>query len=263
MSRNFELLKQLEESSPRSSSSPTADEWTDEPVQPPVDRPRRAPNSNIHEVPFHPSAQLKHSDLDKEIARLVESLLLSQKGREMRSLVFSSVEGGNASGFVCANAGRGLAARSELVCLVDTNLRERNLSRYLGLSSWTSAANESPIVTDHCVQLQNNLWFADTTLLTNSNGTFLQVDQLANVLRRLRASFHYVLFDTQSITESSDVALFGNLLDGAVLVIEAGVTRKQSARKAKELLANAAVPLIGTVLNNRTFPIPESLYRRI
>jgi Mrp family chromosome partitioning ATPase len=48
-----------------------------------------------------------------------------------------------------------------------------------------------------------------------------------------------------------------------VVVVGAHSTRRETARKAKESLDAAHVHLLGTVLNNRTFPIPEALYRRL
>jgi len=47
------------------------------------------------------------------------------------------------------------------------------------------------------------------------------------------------------------------------LVVEANLTRREVARKAKESLESANVRLLGAVLNNRTFPIPETIYRNI
>jgi len=46
-------------------------------------------------------------------------------------------------------------------------------------------------------------------------------------------------------------------------VIEANRTRRLTARKAKETLDAAGVRLLGTVLNNRTFAIPEAIYRKL
>jgi protein-tyrosine kinase len=46
-----------------------------------------------------------------------------------------------------------------------------------------------------------------------------------------------------------------------VLVLEANSTRRVAARKAKQALEAANVRVLGTVLNNRTFPIPEKIYR--
>jgi Mrp family chromosome partitioning ATPase len=47
------------------------------------------------------------------------------------------------------------------------------------------------------------------------------------------------------------------------LVVQANSTHREAARKAKESLASANVRLLGAVLNKRTFPIPEFLYRKI
>jgi len=48
-----------------------------------------------------------------------------------------------------------------------------------------------------------------------------------------------------------------------VLVLEANATRRVAALSAKEALEAAGVRLLGTVLNDRTFPIPEKLYRKL
>jgi Mrp family chromosome partitioning ATPase len=45
--------------------------------------------------------------------------------------------------------------------------------------------------------------------------------------------------------------------------VQANSTRRETARKAKESLESAKVKLLGAVLNKRTFPIPEALYRKI
>jgi Mrp family chromosome partitioning ATPase len=149
------------------------------------------------------------------------------------------------------------------VCLVDTSVIERNLSRYLEIGSQSSSKSGPVLIKDRCIELGRNLWFAGPDLITNDSGSLLPGDEIAMVLGRLRTSFHYVLIDTKSTSTSRDAALFGSLADGAVLVIEADKTRREAARKAKELFEAAGVPLIGTILNNRSFPIPEALYKRI
>ena len=51
--------------------------------------------------------------------------------------------------------------------------------------------------------------------------------------------------------------------DAAILVIEANSTRRLTARKAKESLDAAGVRVLGTVLHNRSFPIPGWVYRNL
>jgi hypothetical protein len=61
----------------------------------------------------------------------------------------------------------------------------------------------------------------------------------------------------------SDLQLFCNLCEAAVLVITADVTRRDAALRAKEELLRHGVQLLGAVLDQRKFPIPESWYRRL
>lgn len=63
----------------------------------------------------------------------------------------------------------------------------------------------------------------------------------------------------------SDAAVPGlcQQCDGAVLVVTANRTRGEAALRAKELLLGWNVTLLGTVLDNRSFPVPEAIYRRL
>jgi len=51
--------------------------------------------------------------------------------------------------------------------------------------------------------------------------------------------------------------------DGAVLVVTANRTRREAAVRAKEILLSWNIELLGAVLDDRTFPIPECVYRRL
>jgi protein-tyrosine kinase len=53
------------------------------------------------------------------------------------------------------------------------------------------------------------------------------------------------------------------MADGVILILEAHATRRESARRAKESLQAAGVKILGAVLNKRTYPIPEALYKRL
>lgn len=57
--------------------------------------------------------------------------------------------------------------------------------------------------------------------------------------------------------------LFCRACDGAVLVLTANQTRRESALRATEVLRQCQAEVFGTVLDDRKFPIPESIYRRL
>jgi Mrp family chromosome partitioning ATPase len=91
----------------------------------------------------------------------------------------------------------------------------------------------------------------------------LKADRLKQRIEELRKEFDYVLIDAPPLSLYADAASVGQLTDGLVLVLEANMTRRETASRVIEAWSATKVPILGAVLNNRTFPIPESLYRRM
>jgi Mrp family chromosome partitioning ATPase len=64
------------------------------------------------------------------------------------------------------------------------------------------------------------------------------------------------------VVGSSSLTL-GTLADGVVLVLKAGHTRRPAVHLAITELEGAGVKVLGTVLNQRDYPIPDAIYKRI
>jgi non-specific protein-tyrosine kinase len=59
-----------------------------------------------------------------------------------------------------------------------------------------------------------------------------------------------VLFDAPPVIAVTDAAVLASKVDAVLLVISAGKTKREQAKKAKALLDKVNAHLIGTVLNN-------------
>jgi capsular exopolysaccharide synthesis family protein len=151
--------------------------------------------------------------------------------------------------------------------LVDANLRTPSLHKYFAtdnLLGLADAVYQSGPVRNFAHQLNGgNLWLITCGSKTTDPHSLLTSDGLRSRLAELRAEFDYVLLDGPPVNLYADTALLGKLADGVVLVVQANSTHREVARKAKESLEGAKVRLLGAVLNKRTFPIPESLYRKL
>jgi len=197
-----------------------------------------------------------------EMLQLVRSIFLPNKANGPRQVVFVGVDSESGSSSVCANAGRILADNtSKAICVVDANVHSSRLSQILGFSKVGPLAGKSASVREQCVQIGGNLWLAGTDLMTDRRGSLLAKDELESRLAQLDEAFEYLLIDAPGARISKDAELLGYLADAAVLVVEANKTRRVAAAKAKESLEAAGVRLLGTVLNDRTFPIPDRLYK--
>jgi len=82
-------------------------------------------------------------------------------------------------------------------------------------------------------------------------------------MEKLKQTFDLVLVDSWSVSAPPKPMLFSPHVDGVVLVVDAGKTRWQIAEKQKRALAAQGGKVLGVVLTNRTYPIPESIYNRL
>ena len=79
----------------------------------------------------------------------------------------------------------------------------------------------------------------------------------------LRAEFDYILINAPTMGTTANLTLLGQMADGVIFVVEANSTRRETTKQFKESLEEAHVRVLGVVLNNRTFPIPEAVYRKL
>ncbi|MCU0497517.1 MAG: CpsD/CapB family tyrosine-protein kinase [Anaerolineae bacterium] len=74
--------------------------------------------------------------------------------------------------------------------------------------------------------------------------------RMSEIIGVLKARAQYVLFEAPPVLVASDASLLGLKVDGTVLVIRAGHTRKEQAIRAQEALSRLKVTVLGTVLLN-------------
>jgi capsular exopolysaccharide synthesis family protein len=202
----------------------------------------------------------------EERMKLVQRLFISPGSDAPRVVVFCGVESGNGSTWVCSCASETLASQVKAsVCVVDANLRSPSLHQHFQTGNhWglADAVRKPGPIHDFAMQLSGgNLWLMTCGSETADPHTVLTSERFPSRIAELKAEFDYVLLDGPPVNLYVDATLLGRLAEGIVLVLGANSTRREAARKAKESLESAKVRLLGAVLNKRTFPIPEALYR--
>ena len=74
--------------------------------------------------------------------------------------------------------------------------------------------------------------------------------RMGEIIGLLRARASTILFDSPPVLAVTDAALLGSQLDGVLLVIKAGHTRREHAARAREALERVNVRIVGAVLAN-------------
>lgn len=85
----------------------------------------------------------------------------------------------------------------------------------------------------------------------------------AECLKALRWNFDYVLIDCPSPGVSSDATTLAPLVDGFSVVVKAGQTRRGQIQRCQQMIEHAGGKFLGFVLNQRQYPVPGWLYRRL
>jgi Mrp family chromosome partitioning ATPase len=90
-----------------------------------------------------------------------------------------------------------------------------------------------------------------------------ETDAGLNSVDALRVSFDNILIDCGPLHDSSDAAVLASSVDGVVIVVEAGRSRRDQIVNAQRTIEQAGGKFLGFVLNKRRYPVPDWLYRRL
>jgi Mrp family chromosome partitioning ATPase len=79
----------------------------------------------------------------------------------------------------------------------------------------------------------------------------------------MRKNFDYIILDGPPAISSPEVRFISSKVDGTILMLESGKTRRHVALKAKRDIEMAGGHFIGVVLNRRKYYIPKWIYKRL
>jgi Mrp family chromosome partitioning ATPase len=203
----------------------------------------------------------------REEAKLVQRIFYRGDQRAPQVVIFSGVEAGWASPIIGARISEILAAREQgPVCIVDANLEAPLLHRYFRLDNrkgLSDAILDSGPVQDFTHHLsETNLWVMPSGTADIKQHLPGSSDRLSSIMIELRTLFKYVVIDFPLHLDGAPI-VHRFAADGLVLVVEANSTRRETVRELMEELQMLRTRVLGVVLNNRTFPIPEAIYHKL
>jgi hypothetical protein len=195
----------------------------------------------------------------EQIRGMVRRVFFNNAGQSAKQVVFSAAETATNVGTICDQVGHALAVETPAAIAIVARNFQAQSPQVQTCSGYSKGGELKSLAT----QIAPNLWRVPEAGLRelypeSSSGRFWLW-----ALARLRTDFEYVVIQGPAAGESSESALLGQLTDGIILVLEAHSTRKATARKLKEMLEGTRSRILGTVLSQRTFPVPEMIYRRL
>jgi hypothetical protein len=198
----------------------------------------------------------------EQIRGLVRQVFFSNDERPVRQVVFSALEPETDVKNICWQVGEALALETMgsiavmgeyPQALVDAEMCQAEAEEH-------SAKDGSTPLREAATRLRSNLWLVPAARRNGGRGA---TALLHSRLGEVRREFEYSIVEGPPAGESNQATAMAQFADGIILVLSACRTRRMMARKIKESLEAAQVRILGTVLRDRVFPIPEGLYRRL
>lgn len=171
----------------------------------------------------------------------------------LRSLVVTSPAPNEGKSTTIANLAVTIAQSGRRTILVDCDLRRPSLHDLFGLKAEPGFTDL--VLADKLeLPLQptgiENLWLLAAGAKPPNPADMLGAKKVDQIIARLQEEADMVLFDAPPVMAVTDAAVLGAKVDGVLLVIQAGKTKRDHAERAKETLEKARVRIVGATLTN-------------
>ncbi len=183
------------------------------------------------------------------------NLEFSNLDKSLRALVVTSAGSEEGKSTTLANLAVTIAQSGKRVILVDADLRRPtqhqifNLKNNAGL---TDMVRDDEVLKNPPTQETNvpNLDVLTSGQLPPNPAEILGSKRMSEILASLLERADMVLFDAPPVLAVTDAAVLSQKVDGVLLVVSAGKTKRENARKAQTQLEKINARVIGAVLNN-------------
>jgi hypothetical protein len=196
---------------------------------------------------------------DGQIRNLVQQLFFRRESKPVRHVGFAAVDGSTMTATLCLDVASTLAAEGCYdVALIDTYPGAAALHTELQISSPIEAA---PTDAESSWTIAPRLWIVARQHWLPDPDVNNLTDQNLSRLREVMSDFDFSILRCGPVTWSSES--IARACDGLALVLTANKTRRLVAAQTKDQLRKAQVPVLGTILADRRFPVPQGLYRSL
>lgn len=182
------------------------------------------------------------------------NILFSALDNPPATLMVTSGNPAEGKSTTLANLAVVMAQQGQRIVLVDADLRRpiqhRLFHRPNNIGLTNAVLQEQPNLADFLQSTeQENLWLFPSGPLPPNPAELLGSARFAGMLQALRRHADVILFDSPPALAVTDAAILARQVDGVVLVVDSGVTRRQTALNTRETLEKVGARVLGVTLN--------------
>jgi capsular exopolysaccharide synthesis family protein len=195
------------------------------------------------------------SPISEAYRTLRTNLDFASLDQEFKTLVVTSAGVGEGKSTTLANLAVVSAQAGRKVVLVDADLRRPTLHQIFGLSNETGLTTAMMSEASFASLPLHESGVEGLSVLTSgplppNPADLMGSRRMEELVAALSEGADQVFFDTPPVVAVTDAAVLATKVDGVLLVISAGKTRREYARTAVQRLQQINARLVGTVLTN-------------
>ncbi len=175
------------------------------------------------------------------------------RGDGCKKICITSAAAGEGKSITLLNMAISIAESGQKVLLIDADMRRPAIARLLvekpapGLSNILAGLTTAEEAVRKDIYPNLDIIFSGDVPPNPSE--ILSTTEMAALIEKVSNVYDYVLVDTPPVGVVSDACLVANLLDGVLLLVRQGRTKKEQVKRAVKNLQLTDARILGYVLN--------------
>lgn len=195
----------------------------------------------------------KPKSIEAEAYRsLRTNIQYSSFDKKYQTLVVTSANPGEGKSTVSGNLALVLAQGESKVLLVDCDMRRPSVHKKFRISNTYGISdllvgNKKMESVAH--KYNDNLTIVPSGKIPPNPAEMLGSKAMTAFLEEMKKHFDYIVLDTPPLQAVADAQILSTKVDGSLIVVRAGVTKKDAVHNAVSIINKVNGNIIGTVLN--------------
>lgn len=172
--------------------------------------------------------------------------------KNAQAIIVTSSQPGEGKSTISGNLALSMAQDGKKTILIDCDLRKPTVHKKFGI---TNSSGLSEVIVgkvdlkDAMKEFNKNLTIITSGKIPPNPSEMLGSNNMKRFLDELKRHYDCIILDTPPVLAVTDAQILSRNVDGMVLVIRAGRTKKDMVLKAKKQIENVGGKIIGTILN--------------
>ncbi|MFA5100211.1 MAG: polysaccharide biosynthesis tyrosine autokinase, partial [Candidatus Omnitrophota bacterium] len=195
-----------------------------------------------------------------------QKIYLAMKNSGKKSAAFAGVSAHEGVSTLAANVALFLSTQMNVnVLLIDANLRAPSLHKVFKISNapgLSDVLDDIAAMEKNAVSVADNLTVIPAHTVHEEPVSILDSSNFGELIKKAEKNYDIILVDTPNMKSYHDAFVISSQVDAVVITVAEGQTKHEVLAASLAPLKDKKAPIMGVILNKRSFAIPGFLYDR-